>query len=95
MLTNELNLASILPILFAERLLSQDEYTVMQEMSNGSACVSERDRRDKVLSILPRKGKHYYTLFCKCVVWSGQIELAERMGVDVSIVENINKYGGM
>ena len=92
MLMNELNLDNVLPVMFAEKLLSQDEYTVIQEM-NGR--VSERDRRDKLMSILPRKGRNFYSLFCKCIVWSGQIELAERMDISLSNIEDHNKHGCM
>lgn len=91
MLLNELNLNSILPVMFAENLVSPEEYRVIQE-SYGQ--ITERDRRDKVLMALPRKGKDFYTLFCKCVVWSGQIELAQRMGFDVTSMDNISKHGG-
>ena len=92
MLLNELNLTSVLPVMHAENLISPDEYRLLHDMSGKS---TERERRDKVLMNLPRKGKDFYSLFCKCIVWSGQVELARRMGVDVSSVEDPNKYGGM
>ena len=91
MLLNELNLDKLLPVMMSESLVSQAEYENFQCMRGRE---TEKNRRDALLTILPRKGKNYYSLFCKCIVWSGQIELAQRMGFDASLVQDLNKYYG-
>ncbi len=91
MLLNELNVDSILPVMHAEYLLSQEEY---RKLTGLRARASERERREEILMIIPRKGKDFYRVFCDCVVWSGQTELAQRMSYDVTSVQDPDKYGG-
>ena len=91
MLLNELNVESILPVMLSECLLSQEEY---MNLIRQKARNSERERREEILMIIPRKGKDFYRLFCECVVWSGQMELAQRMSYDITTVQDPNKYYG-
>lgn len=78
LLCERLNLEKLLPYLRQERMLTNDEYE-----SVTSPTYSTAQQREKLLIILPRKGKNYFENFGKCLVWSGQVELARHIGVDV------------
>lgn len=89
MLLSELDLDLILPVMFSERMIGWSEYQSLVAQKNES---SEKQRRDTVLSDLPRKGQSSIQKFCECLVWSGQIHLAERMEFNVSSVKDPNKH---
>ena len=90
-LCTQLNLEKILPYLKHERMVTTDEYKML---TNPNFTV--RQKREKLLIWLPRKGRDYFTNFGKCLVWSGQTELARRIGVDVALVpEAPFKHVGM
>ena len=80
-LCSQLKLDKILPYLKQERMVTTDEYEML---TNPNFTV--RQRREKLLIWLPRKGRNYFTKFGKCLVWSGQSELARHIGVDISLV---------
>lgn len=80
-LCNELNVEKILPYLKQERMVTTDEYETLT-----SPTLNTRTKREKLLIWLPRKGRNYFTKFGKCLVWSGQKELARHIGVDVALV---------
>lgn len=80
-LCNKLDLALILPILRQEKLLTDDEHERLLHSSE-----SVRTRREMLLLFLPKKGRDHFSRFCKCLVWSGQTELALEMGINVSSI---------
>ena len=80
-LCNQLNLEKILPYLKHERMVTTDEYQILT-----NATFTARQKREKLLIWLPRKGRNYFTNFGKCLVWSGQVQLARHIGVDVASV---------
>lgn len=80
-LSEQLNLAKLLPFLKQERMVTGDEYETLTNVA-----YTTREKRAKLLTILPRKGKYYFENFGKCLVWSGQVELARHIGVDVDSV---------
>ena len=80
-LCNQLNLDKILPYLKHERMVITDEYEILTNPN-----FTARQKREKLLIWLPRKGKNYFTNFGKCLVWSGQTALARHIGVDVALV---------
>ena len=91
MLLSELDLDLILPVMFSEGLIGWSEYQSLVAQKNE---ISEKQRRDTVLSDLPRKGHSFIQKFCECLVWSGQIHLAERMEFNVSSVKDPNRHHG-
>ena len=80
-LCTQLNLDKILPYLKQERMVTTDEYEILTNPN-----FTARQKREKLLIWLPRKGRNYFTNFGKCLVWSGQTELARHIGVDVALV---------
>ena len=80
-LCTQLNLEKILPYLKQERMVTTDEYEILTNPN-----FTARQKREKLLIWLPRKGRNYFTNFGKCLVWSGQTELARHIGVDVALV---------
>ena len=72
----------VLPYLKQERMVTTDEY----EMLTSPNFTTRQKRAEKLLKLLPRKGRNYFTNFGKCLVWSGQTELARHIGVDVALV---------
>lgn len=81
LLCEELNLDTLLPYLHQERMVTRDEYETVT-----NPAYTSKQRRAQLLGILPRKGSHYYENFSKCLVWSGQVELARHIGVDVDSI---------
>ena len=77
-LCNELDVDRIVPVLKAERMLTSDE---MEQLTNPH--FSTRARREKLLLFIPRKGRSHFEKFAECLVWSGQTELASKIGVPV------------
>ncbi len=77
-LCQELDVARIVPILRQEKLLTADEFELLT-----NPLISERVRREKLLIMLPRKGKNHFQRFSECLVWSGQEALATRIGIDL------------
>ena len=77
-LCNELNVSLIVPILRAERMLTSDE---MEQLQN--SVYTTRQRREKLLIIIPHKGRSHFEKFAECLVWSGQTDLARKIGVPV------------
>lgn len=78
-LCQELDVDRIVPILRAERMLTMDE---MEQLTN--QYFTTQTRRQKLLLIVPHKGRDHFEKFCECLVWSGQEELAAKIGVPVS-----------
>ncbi len=81
LLCNKLDLDKLLPYLKQERMVTNDEYEILTNIG-----YTKRQRRSKLLIMLPRKGRDYFENFGKCLVWSGQAELARHIGVDVDNV---------
>ena len=81
LLCNELNLELIVPVLRQEKMLTSDEH---ERLLNSSTPV--RTRREMLLLYMPKKGRDHFENFTKCLVWSGQKELAEKLGVDLSTI---------
>ena len=77
-LCNELNVSLIVPILRAERMLTSDE---MEQLQN--KVYTTRQRREKLLMFIPHKGRSHFEKFAECLVWSGQVKLAQKIGVPV------------
>ena len=80
-LCQQLNVDRVLPILRQEKMVTMDEYETLT-----NPMLSTRQKREKLLIILPRKGKHHFEKFGACLVWSGQEQLAQTIGIDVSNV---------
>lgn len=92
LLLKTMDLDAIAPVLLAESVINMSEY---EDLTRGQGTL--RDRKDRLLTNLPRKGRNYFAAFCRCLVLSGQGHLAEEMGFDVSSVSshsNYGKYGG-
>ena len=81
LLCEQLNLDPLLPYLRQERMLTSDEYEMLTNVA-----FTKKQQRERLLIILPRKGRRYFENFGKCLVWSGQVELARHIGVDVDAV---------
>ena len=81
LLCSQLNLDKILPYLKHERMVTTDEYGILTDPN-----FTARQKREKLLMWLPRKGMNYFTNFGKCLVWSGQTALATHIGVNVALV---------
>lgn len=77
-LCNELDVDRIVPVLRNEHMLTTDEMETLQ-----NPYFTTRVRREKLLIILPRKGRAHFQKFAECLVWSGQEELARKIGVPV------------
>ena len=80
-LCNKLDLDRILPVLCQMKMLTPDEYETLTNPLRPT-----KQRRELLLLLLPRKGSDHFQIFGRCLVWSGQAELAGRIGVDVSRV---------
>lgn len=80
-LTEKLDLDKILPYLKQDRMLTDDEY---ERLTN--PVYTTRQKRSRLLTLLPRKGRDYFTHFGNNLVWSGQTELARHIGVKVDNV---------
>lgn len=78
LLCEQLNLDKLLPFLRQERMVTNDEYETLTNVA-----YTKKQHREQLLIILPRKGRYYFENFGKCLVWSGQTELARHIGVDV------------
>ncbi len=81
LLCDQLNLDLLLPYLRQERMVTSDEYETLTNVA-----YTKKQQRERLLIILPRKGRNYFQNFGKCLVWSGQVELARHIGVDVDSV---------
>ena len=68
-------------------MLTSDEH---EQLSH--PMYSMRQKRERLLLLLPRKGRNHFENFGKCLVWSGQKDLAERIGIDVERVPS-SPYG--
>lgn len=75
-LCNEMDVDRIVPVLRAERMLTSDE---VEQLTN--RLYTTRARREKLLLFIPRKGRAHFEKFAECLVWSGQAELAKKIGV--------------
>ena len=80
-LCSQMNLDNLLPYLRQERMVTNDEYETLTNIG-----YTLKQRREKLLILLPKKGKYYFEKFGKCLVWSGQAELARHIGIDVDNV---------
>ena len=87
-LCSELEVDKVLPYIRQERMLTADEYEQLTQTG-----LPTRTKREKLLIILPRKGRDHFDVFVKCLVWSGQAELARKIGADVDAVPAC-PYGG-
>lgn len=81
LLMQNLDVEAILPYLKQARMVTYAEY---EQVSNPQLTLKQK--RDKLLLLLTRKGPNHFRQFSWCVVWSGQKELAEKMQVDLSSV---------
>ena len=82
LLCERTDLDRLLPFLQQERMLTNDEYEIVT-----NPAYTRSTRRQKLFTtILPRKGTYYYENFSKCLVWSGQVELARHIGIDVDSI---------
>ena len=81
LLCERLDLDKLLPYLRQERMVTNDEYEILTNVA-----YTRSQQRQRLLTMLPRKGRHYFENFGKCLVWSGQVELARHIGVDVDSV---------
>ncbi len=77
-LCQELDVGRIAPILRQVKMLTSDEF---EELSN--PAFTTRVKRERLLLYMPRKGSNHFERFAECLVWSGQEELARKIGVDV------------
>jgi hypothetical protein len=77
-LCNELDVDRIVPVLRAESMLTADEF---EQLTNPH--FTTQTRRQKLLLFIPRKGRAHFEKFGECLVWSGQSELARKIGVPV------------
>ena len=77
-LCNELDVDRISPVLRQEGMLTADEF---EQLTN--QLFTTQNRRQKLLLFIPRKGRTHFEKFCECLVWSGQTELARKIGVPV------------
>ena len=84
-----LDVPAVLPILYAEGMLTNSEYDDLHHPS-----LTDQNRCEKLLRTLPNKGRNYYHKFCSCIIWSGQLELARKIKFDISTVSDPNKYKG-
>lgn len=80
-LCQKLDVDRIGPILRQEKMLTSDEYEMLM-----NPMLSSRAKRERLLILLPRKGRDHFQKFGKCLVWSGQEELARQIGIDVARV---------
>lgn len=80
-LCERLDVGKIIPYLRQDRMLTADEYETLT-----NPIYNTKVRRNKLLDMMPRKGKRYFEHFGKSLVWSGQVELARHIGVDVDKV---------
>ncbi|CAI8056978.1 hypothetical protein GBAR_LOCUS31036 [Geodia barretti] len=77
-LCNELDVDRITPVLRAEHMLTADEF---EQLTNPH--FTTQTRRQKLLLFIPRKGRAHFEKLGECLVWSGQSELARKIGVPV------------
>ena len=77
-LCRQLDIERILPVLWQAKMLTSDEY----EMLTNSGRTTKQ-RREQLLLLIPRKGSDHFQLFGCCLVWSGQEDLARKIGIDV------------
>ena len=75
-LCNELDVDNVVPLLRAEHMLTENELEILTNRN-----FTTRARREKLLLCLPRKGIRHFEKFAECLVWSGQSELAKKIGV--------------
>lgn len=80
-LCEKLDVGKLIPYLRQDRMLTSDEYATLT-----NPMYNIKQRRNKLLDMMPRKGRKYFEHFGKNLVWSGQKELASHIGVDVSNV---------
>ena len=80
-LSQKLDVDKVIPYLREERMLTSDEH---EQLSH--PMYSMRQKRERLLLLLPRKGRNHFENFGKCLVWSGQGDLAEKIGIDVERV---------
>ena len=80
-LSQKLDVDKVIPYLREQHMLTSDEH---EQLSH--PMYSMRQKRERLLLLLPRKGKKHFENFGKCLVWSGQGDLAERIGIEVESV---------
>ncbi len=51
-----------------------------------SNSIPIKQRRERLLLMMPKKGSDYFKNFGNCLVWSGQRDLAKHISVDVGAV---------
>ena len=88
LLLRKLDLEAIAPVLLGENVINFSEY---DDLVRGQGTL--KDRKDRLLTSLPRKGRNYFATFCRCLVWSGQGYLAEEMGFNAASVPSNPNYG--
>ena len=80
-LCQKLDTDRIVPVLRQEKMLTLDEVEMLT-----NPMLSARAKRERLLILLPRKGRNHFENFGKCLVWSGQIDLAKDIGINVESV---------
>ena len=86
-LSQRLDVEKVIPYLREERMLTADEH---EQLS--LPMLSVRNKRERLLLLLPRKGRRHFESFGSCLVWSGQVDLARAIGIDVDSVPK-SPYG--
>jgi len=86
-LSQRLDVEKVIPYLRGERMLTADEH---EQLS--LPMLSVRNKRERLLLLLPRKGRRHFESFGNCLVWSGQVDLARAIGIDVGSVPE-SPYG--
>ena len=61
--------------------MTTEEY---ETLSN--PIIPMKQKREKLLIMMPRKGSDFFKNFGNCLVWSEQTALAKHIGVDVAAV---------
>jgi len=80
-LSQKLDVEKVIPYLREERMLTADEH---EQLS--LPMFSVQNKRERLLLLLPRKGRRHFESFGNCLVWSGQVDLAKAIGIDVDSV---------
>ena len=81
LLMQNLDVEAILPYLKQANMVTFDEYERVS-----SPQLTSKQKREKLLLLMPKKGTNHFLRFCWCIVWSGQRALAEKMQVDLNSV---------
>ena len=84
-LVKNLDMSKIMTILVSEGLLTSEEYARLTKSHN----TEDQRASELLMNILPRKGSKeiVYERFTKCLVWSGQPDLAGALDVEEDVIK--------